>query len=212
LRVFLPDGDTRNFSMANAPAESDGAQLHIRHVPGGKFSEEILARLHQGDKLKIEIPYGDFFLRESHKQMVLITTGTGFAPLKSIIEDMIRRGEKTSCRLYWGGRTEADIYMRELPAKWAGRHQWFSFEPVLLAAGPLWRGRRGLVHEAVLQDFPDLSQHQVYACGNPLMVRRAKSDFSAQRMLDPDDFFSDAFVPTGAVDVFDATQDAGPVT
>jgi CDP-4-dehydro-6-deoxyglucose reductase/3-phenylpropionate/trans-cinnamate dioxygenase ferredoxin reductase subunit len=96
--------------------------------------------------------------------------------------------------------------MRQLPVKWAGRHQWFSFEPVLSAAGPLWRGRRGLVHEAVSQDFPDLSQHQVYACGNPLMVRRAKSDFSARRMLDPDDFFSDAFVPTGAVDAFDEAQ------
>jgi NAD(P)H-flavin reductase/ferredoxin len=210
LRVLLPDGDSRNFSMANAPAESDGAQLHIRHVTGGKFSEEILAHLQQGDELEIEIPYGDFFLRESRKKIILIATGTGFAPLKSIVEDMIRRGEQRPCRLYWGGRTSTDIYMQELPAKWAARHAWFSFEPVLSDGGRSWTGRRGVVHEAVLQDRQDLSGYQVYACGNPAMVRRARTDFPNLCKLDPDDFFSDAFVPTGSREAMSELQGIGP--
>lgn len=197
LRVVMPDGDTRNYSMANAPGESDGAQLHIRHVPGGKFSEGILANLGQGATLKVEIPYGEFFLRDaSDKALVLIATGTGFAPLKSIVEDLIRRDIRRPCRLYWGARTSRDLYLRDLPEKWAARHSWFSFHPVISEPEAGWCGRRGLVHAAVMEDLPDLSQHQVYACGNPTMVRSAQTDLPARCRLDSDDFFADAFVPT----------------
>ena len=97
LRITMPDGDTRNFSMANPPHESDGAQLHIRHVPGGRFSEGVLVGLRQGDKLEVELPYGDFYLRtDSEKPIICVATGTGFAPLKSMIEDLIKRGNKRS--------------------------------------------------------------------------------------------------------------------
>jgi NAD(P)H-flavin reductase/ferredoxin len=195
LRVLMPDGDSRNFSMANPPQESDGAQLHIRHVPGGRFSEAVLASLKTGDKLDIELPYGEFFLREdAAKPVVLIATGTGFAPIKSIVEDMIRRGISRPAKLYWGARGKADLYMPALLAKWTAQATWLSIAPVLSEAGPDWPGRRGLVHRAVLDDVPDLSLHQVYACGNPLMIKAARDEFGRIAKLPENEFYADPFV------------------
>src|ERR1700730_16213192 len=130
--VNMLDGDTRNFSMANPPHESDGVQLHIRHVPGGRFSEGVLVGLQQGDKLEVELPYGDFYLRaDSEKPIICIATGTGFAPLKSMVEDLIKRGNKRPLHLYWGGRRRPDLYLLDLAAKCAARAAWFAFTPVL---------------------------------------------------------------------------------
>jgi NAD(P)H-flavin reductase/ferredoxin len=200
LRITMPDGDTRNFSMANPPHESDGAQLHIRHVPGGRFSEGVLVGLQQGDKLDVELPYGDFYLRaDSEKPIICIATGTGFAPLKSMVEDLIKRGNKRPLHLYWGGRRRQDLYLADLAAKWAGRAAWFAFTPVLSEPDSDWQGATGLVHHAVLKDQSDLSGSQVYACGNPLMIRNAQRDFEKSAGLSRDQFFADPFVPSGTV-------------
>src|ERR1700748_3076679 len=122
LRVAMPDGDTRNFSMANAPRESDGVQLPIRRIPGGQFSDGVLAGRERGDKHEVEIPFGEFSLRTgSDKPMVCLATGTGFAPIKSIIEDLIARGNTRQVRLYWGGRRRQDIYLEELTDQWTAR-------------------------------------------------------------------------------------------
>jgi NAD(P)H-flavin reductase len=198
LRIFMPDGDTRNFSMANPPHESDGAQLHIRHVPGGRFSESVLAGLRQGDKLEVDLPYGDFYLRaDSEKPIICVATGTGFAPLKSMIEDLIKRGSKRSVHLYWGGRRRRDLYLADLAAKWAARAAWFAFTPVLSEPDANWQGATGRVHHAVLTDQSELSGSQVYACGNPLMIRNARGDFERSGGLSPDQFFADPFVLSG---------------
>jgi NAD(P)H-flavin reductase/ferredoxin len=198
LRINMPDGDTRNFSMANPPHESDGAQLHIRHVPGGRFSEKVLAGVQKGDKLEVELPYGEFYLRsDSQRPVVCLATGTGFAPLKSILEDLIHRGNKREVRLYWGGRRRQDLYMAELPEKWAARVSWFKFVPVLSEPDPDWRGATGLVHQAVLRDLSDLSGWQIYACGNPVMIRSARRDFEKLAGLPGNQFFADPFVPSG---------------
>jgi NAD(P)H-flavin reductase/ferredoxin len=198
LRINMPDGDTRNFSMANPPHESDGAQLHIRHVPGGRFSEKVLAGIQKGDKLEVELPYGDFYLRsESQKPVVCLATGTGFAPLKSILEDMIKRGNKREVHLYWGGRRRQDLYMADLPEKWTARAGWFKFVPVLSEPDPAWKGATGLVHQAVLRDLSDLSGWQIYACGNPVMIRNARRDFEKLAGLPGNQFFADPFVPSG---------------
>ena len=198
LRVLMPDGDTRNFSMANPPKESDGVQLHIRRIPGGRFSEGVLARLQKGDRLRIEIPYGQFYLRtESEKPIVCLATGTGFAPLKAMIEDLIGRGNTRSVRFYWGGRRKEDLYLADLPKKWQARASWLTFTPVLSEPDAGWSGATGLVHRAVLRDIPDLSYWQVYACGNPLMIRNAKRDFQSLGSLPDDQFFADPFVPSG---------------
>jgi NAD(P)H-flavin reductase/ferredoxin len=198
LRINMPDGDTRNFSMANPPHESDGAQLHIRHVPEGRFSEGVLAGLQQGDKLEVELPYGDFYLRtESAKPIIAVATGTGFAPLKSMIEDLIKRGNQRPLHLYWGGRRRHDLYLADLAVKWATRATWFAFTPVLSEPDADWQGATGLVHHAVLKDRSDLSGSQVYACGNPLMIRNARRDFERSAGLPDDQFFADPFVPSG---------------
>lgn len=197
LQVLLEDGARRCFSMANPPQQSDGAQLHIRLVPGGRFSGQVLPGLAAGMTLRVELPYGDFFLREpSDKPALFVASGTGFAPIKSILEDAFRRGVKRAMALYWGARKRKDLYLMPLPEKWAAQRPAFRFVPVLSEEGPQdgWRGRTGLVHRAVMEDFSSLAGHEAYACGVPAMINAARRDFERERALPPEDFHCDAFV------------------
>lgn len=198
LKIMMADGDSRNYSMANPPQRNDSVQLHIRHVHGGRFSEEVLAGLDRGDQLQVELPYGEFSLDEqSERPVVLVATGTGFAPIKSIVEDQIARGRSRPMHLYWGARRAEDLYLAELATTWADTAPWFSFTPVLSEPNTEWVGRTGLVHRAVLDDYPDLRGHDVYACGNPAMTSAALDDFVHSGGLSPDSYYCDAFVPSG---------------
>jgi len=198
LRVLMPGGDSRNYSMANAPHRNDEIELHIRQVPGGMFSQRILPNLAKGSSLEIELPYGEFRLSENDDvPAILLATGTGFAPIKSMIEHNIRSGSRRRLHLYWGANTEADLYMQELPRGWAEKHDWFTFTPVVSAPSSNWEGRTGFVHKAVQEDYPDMSALEVYACGAPVMIDAARRDFSAFSGLPPSAFFSDAFVSSG---------------
>ncbi|MBL4597372.1 MAG: 2Fe-2S iron-sulfur cluster binding domain-containing protein [Rhizobiaceae bacterium] len=198
LRVLMDDGDSRNYSLANPPHRNDSAELHIRHVPGGKFSQTILANLEKGATLKVELPYGEFTLSEREDQpAILIATGTGFAPIKSIVEHQIKSGGTRPMHLYWGSNIEADLYMRSLPEKWGATHPWFSFTPVISCPDKNWTGRDGLVHHAVQNDYPDMAALEVYACGAPVMINAAQKDFCEKAGLKDEAFFSDAFVPSG---------------
>jgi CDP-4-dehydro-6-deoxyglucose reductase/3-phenylpropionate/trans-cinnamate dioxygenase ferredoxin reductase subunit len=199
LQVVMEGGDRRNFSLANATRENAGAELHIRHVSGGKFSTQFLPRLSVGDALKVEAPFGDFFLRDTGRPIILLASGTGFAPIKSIIETAIHKGEQRPMHLYWGARTRKDIYLEELPVKWASRQPWFSFTPVLSEPPASWTGRTGLVHDAVREDLADLSAADVYACGHPLMVLGAQRNFTESHGLPESQFFADAFVEANAI-------------
>lgn len=195
LQVHLDDDTCRNYSMANPPHHSDVVHLHVRHVPGGRFSEGVLRELAVGRKLRIELPYGEFFFRDdSTKPVILVATGTGFAPVKSIVEDAVKRKIERPLVVYWGARRQQDFYLAELAQKWhdAGLVR---FVPVLSEPHDGWTGRTGLVHHAVLTDFPSLAAHQVYACGNPTMTRGAREDF-IRAGLPKDEFFCDAFVQT----------------
>jgi NAD(P)H-flavin reductase/ferredoxin len=203
LTVALPGGDprnpsaTRNYSMANPPHQNDGALLHVRRVPGGRFSGEVLDKLAKGDLLTVELPFGEFTLDDdSDRPVLLVATGTGFAPVKSMVEDRIKRGGGRPVHLYWGARSRHDLYLDELPERWARKYPWFTFTPVLSRPGPEWPGRSGYVHRAVLADHPDLDGHDVYACGNPDMTAAARAGFTAAG-LDPDRYFCDAFVRSG---------------
>ncbi|WP_016884993.1 MULTISPECIES: 2Fe-2S iron-sulfur cluster-binding protein [unclassified Rhodococcus (in: high G+C Gram-positive bacteria)] len=198
LKVFLDDGDSRSYSMANPPHENDGVQLHIRRVQGGRFSDEMLGGLERGTRLRIELPYGEFSLNpDSDRPVIFVASGTGFAPVKSIIEDHLKRGGERSVHLYWGARGQGDIYLPELPAKWASDPGRVSFTPVLSHPAEDWTGRTGLVHRAVLEDYANLSDHEVYACGSPAMTSAAREDFVHEAGLAPDNFYCDAFVPSG---------------
>lgn len=196
LDVILEDGARRSFSMANPPQQNDGALLHARLVPGGRFSEEVLPSLAAGGTLKVELPFGDFFLRDSSAPALLVASGTGFAPIKAMLEDAFRRGVERPLTLYWGARRLRDLYQLDVPLKWAERQKNFRFVPVLSEPSPDdgWRGRRGFVHRAVIEDCETLAGCEVYACGVNAMVNAARRDFIGERALAPAAFFCDAFV------------------
>ncbi len=196
LEFLLRDGSRRSFSMANSPEEDELIQLHVRHVPGGQFTDHVFGKMKERDILRFEAPHGTFFLREeSDKPIVFVASGTGFAPIKAILEHAFRKEIARPMTLYWGGRRPKDLYLNELPVKWASDHANFKYVPVISDALPEdgWSGRTGFVHRAVMQDFPDLSAHQVYACGVPIMVDSARRDFIAQCKLPEDEFYADSF-------------------
>jgi NAD(P)H-flavin reductase/ferredoxin len=194
LDVILEDGARRSFSMANAPQQSDVAVLHVRVVPGGRFSGEVLPGLKQGDILRVELPSGDFWLREGERPLVFVASGTGFAPVKSILETEFRRNSARPMALYWGARSRKDLYLADLPEKWAAQHANFRFVPVLSEPDADWAGRTGFVHRAVMEDYATLAGCEVYACGVTAMVEAARREFTLQRSLPENDFYCDAFV------------------
>ena len=199
IEFIQRDGSRRAYSMATAPGHlgtPPAIELHVRHMPGGKFTDHVFNAMKDKEILRLEGPYGSFFLREdSDKPIVLLASGTGFAPIKAIIEQMKDKGITRPAVLYWGCRTRADLYRQEWALQAVAELPWLRYVPVLSEAKPddAWDGRTGLVHRAVMQDLPDLSGHQVYACGVPIMVESAKRDFVAQCGLPEDEFYADAF-------------------
>jgi CDP-4-dehydro-6-deoxyglucose reductase, E3 len=199
VEFLLRDGDRRAYSLGNAPhtqAENPGAELHIRHMPGGKFTDHVFSAMKEKEILRVEGPFGSFYLREdSAKPMVLLASGTGFAPIKAIIEHMQFKAITRPATLYWGGRRPDDLYMDAwVQARLADMPN-LRYIPVISNAAPEdnWTGRTGFVHRAVLQDIPDLSGYQVYACGAPIVVDSAKADYMALGGLPEDEFYADSF-------------------
>ncbi len=199
IEFLLRDGSRRSYSMGNAPHTLEpGApkvELHIRHMPGGKFTDPVFTTMKEKDILRVEGPYGSFFLREdSNKPMVLLASGTGFAPIKALIEHMQHKGITRPATLYWGGRRPSDLYMKEWVAGQLAQMPNLRYVPVVSNATleDAWTGRTGFVHQAVLQDHPDLSGFQVYACGAPIVVDSAQRDYGAAG-LPAEEFFADSF-------------------
>ncbi|MGI9219221.1 MAG: CDP-6-deoxy-delta-3,4-glucoseen reductase [Hydrogenophaga sp.] len=198
VEFLLRDGDRRSYSMANAPhtqAAGPQMELHIRHMPGGKFTDQVFGTMKEKDILRIEGPYGSFYLREdSNKPIVLLASGTGFAPIKAILEHMAHKGITRPATLYWGGRRPADLYQAAWIEAQLGVMANLRYVPVVSDALPEdgWTGRTGFVHSAVLQDLPDLSGHEVYACGAPIVVESARREYVAAG-LPEEAFFADSF-------------------
>ena len=194
--ILTRSGLRRSLSIANAPHDDEVLQLHLRNY-GGPFSQFVFNTLKEKDILRFEGPLGTFFLREdSAKPLILLASGTGFAPIKAIVEHALHKGIQRPMTLYWGCRVRADLYLNALAQSWARDHG-VTYIPVLsdATADDSWTGRSGFVHQAVMQDFPDMSGHQVYACGAPIVIDSARRDFAAQCQLPPDEFFCDAFTP-----------------
>jgi NAD(P)H-flavin reductase/ferredoxin len=194
INIVLDDGQRRAFSFANAPHDNRQIELHVRLIPGGRFTGAVFSTMKVGDELEFEGPLGDFRLSNSNAPILLVAGATGFAPIKSIVEDAFQRGIARPMWLYWGVRRRRDLYLLELAEQWARDHANFHLVPVLSEPGDEWAGRRGLVHEAMLHDFPDLSGREVYVCGSVKMVETAVPAFIA-RGLSEDFCFSDAFLP-----------------
>jgi CDP-4-dehydro-6-deoxyglucose reductase len=199
VEVILRDGSRRAYSMANAAhnlGSPPSLELHLRHMVGGVFTDHVFNGMKDKDILRIEGPFGSFFLREDSTQpMVLLASGTGFAPIKAIIEHLQFKRIERPAVFYWGCRTRADLYLHDWALQMCEQLPGLRYVPVLSEPLPAdaWTGRVGLVHEAVMADHPDLSAHQVYACGAPVMVEAAQRDFVARCALPGHEFYADAF-------------------
>jgi CDP-4-dehydro-6-deoxyglucose reductase, E3 len=199
IDILLKDGKRRSFSMANAPHDDALIQLHVRKSPGGAFSNYVFDQMKERAILRFEGPLGTFYLREdSDKPLIFVAGGTGFAPIKALIEHCLHEGIDRPMVLYWGVRSLKDLYMGDLPGRWQQEHGNFTYIPVLSdpLPGDGWTGRTGLVHQAVLDDFADLSGYQVYACGAAGMTDIARKTFVEARALPEDEFYCDAFTPS----------------
>ena len=199
VEFILRDGSRRSYSMATAPHEvgdKPAIELHVRHLPGGKFTDHVFSAMKEKDILRVEGPFGSFFLREdSDEPMILLASGTGMAPIKAIVEHMIWKGSQRKAELYWGCRSKVDLYLNDWAEAATRRLPNLRYIPVLSEARPEddWHGRTGLVHQAVMHDHPDLTSWQVYACGAPIMVESAQRDFVARCGLPDDEFYADSF-------------------
>ncbi|MCX7164176.1 MAG: CDP-6-deoxy-delta-3,4-glucoseen reductase [Betaproteobacteria bacterium] len=202
IEFLLKDGRRRAFSIANAPHDDGFLQLHVRLIPGGEFTGHVFGSMREKDILRFQGPCGNFFLREdSAKPVILLAGGTGFAPVKAMVEHAIHSRMTRPMEIYWGARNRAGLYLPDLPAAWVAAHKHIRYVPVLseAAAEDRWQGRCGLAHRAVLEDHADLSAYQVYACGAPAMIDAARGEFAAQG-LPPEEFFADAFSYATAID------------
>jgi CDP-4-dehydro-6-deoxyglucose reductase len=196
VEFILRDGARRSYSMANAPHNGPGVELHIRHMPGGKFTDHVFSAMKEKEILRVEGPFGSFYLREeSDKPMVLLASGTGFAPIKALVEHLQFRSSTRPATLYWGGRRPPDLYMDAWVRERCAEMPNLRYVPVISNALPEdnWTGRTGFVHKAVVEDFPDLSGHQVYACGAPIVVDSARAEYTASCALPPEEFYADSF-------------------
>lgn len=205
INIILDDGAKRSFSFAKAPTDPAQAtplpddsviELHVRRVEGGRFTTHVFERMQVGDEVNFEGPIGRFTLRDSERPILMIAGATGFAPIKSILEDAFRRGVSRPIQLYWGVRSEGDLYLQDQLGRWQIEHDNFTYVPVLsgLADDNPWSGRRGFVHQALLADHPDLSGYEIYVCGSVHMVQAAVPDFLSHGLAE-EFCFSDAFVP-----------------
>lgn len=193
--VILKDGSRRSYSMATTPNEDNQLEWHIRNT-GGVFSQFAYQDLKERALLRLEGPYGTFYLRDTAKPMVFVASGTGFAPIQALLLQLENQANTRPVALYWGGRQLQDLYLHQWVVDFAIEHSWLTYIPVLsdLNSDDNWQGATGFVHHQVLADFQSLSGYEVYACGNPLMVDSARDDFINQRGLNSEDFFADAFV------------------
>ncbi|MFG5779746.1 2Fe-2S iron-sulfur cluster-binding protein [Comamonas sp. J-3] len=193
LNICLPGGEHRSFSMSS-PQQGNRVTLQIRKIAGGRFTEQMLARTQPGDVLDVELPHGTFYYHaKDYQPMVFAATGTGFAPIKAILESLLDDEDCPPIHFYWGMRSEADLYLLDEIAAWAGRLYEFTFVPVLSRASDSWAGRRGYVQHAIAEDFGDLSEHSVYLCGSPSMIQEAKALLALSGAA-LDKIYSDSFV------------------
>ena len=196
LRVLLEDGRTRNYSLANAPKANDGAELHVRLIPGGVFSA-VADTLKPGDRLQVELAFGQWTPDpETERPLILAVTGTGAAPALAVVQDLIAKGSRRPVWVYWGARTAAEHYAAERFEALAHRHDWLTFARVASRPGAGWAGRTGHVQDAALADHAGLSAFDVYVCGSPAMTDGARDAFLAAG-LDPARFHADPFVESG---------------
>lgn len=188
---LIVKGERRSYSIANSKDSYSGIELHVGRVTGGLFSEYIFNELKIGQLLRFEGPIGSFFVRDADSPIVFLAGGTGFAPVKSMVEQLIEQNSSREIHIYWGASTKSGFYSN-LANEWQSKYQNIHYTPVL-SGDESYDGRKGLVHKAVIEDIRDMSKYEVYACGSPVMIEAARNDFIVSG-LNSENFYSDAFV------------------
>jgi CDP-4-dehydro-6-deoxyglucose reductase, E3 len=202
IDIILQDGRRRSFSLANPPHQDEVLELHIRRVPNGYFTDHVFEHMKEKALLRIEGPLGTFFLREdSSRPVILMGGGTGFAPLQGIMQHALHQGITRPMHLFWGVRAQRDLYHHALAQTWVQQHHHIRYTPVLSEPDVTepWPGATGWVHDAVLQHYPDLSQHEIYMSGPPPMIAAAQQAFATARLPEEHlyfDSFEFAHTPT----------------
>lgn len=192
LKLFTQDGHARSFSMASVP-RGGSIELHVRRIPGGAVTDRILPGMAAGDAVEVELPHGTFFHRaRDYRPLLMVATGTGIAPIKAILESLMDDPDCPPVSLYWGMREEGDLYLHEQILGWVERLYDFRYVPVLSRGGVGWQGRRGYVHHAAVDDLGDLSEHAIYLCGSPDMIRDARQAF-LDRGASTEHIYADSF-------------------
>lgn len=180
--ILLSEGKRRAFSIASPPQIEDEIELHIRHVEGGGFTGWVFDELKERDILRIEGPLGTFFIRHDSEErpMILMAGGTGFAPLKSMIEDLLLHNDQRPLHLFWGVRNRAELYLYEQARQWAEQNDHIQFSTALAERDGNDDGQdsfHGFVHQAVLQQYEDLSGFDIYMSGPPAMIDAGRAAF-----------------------------------
>jgi len=186
-------GIKRSYSIANAKHDSAGLELHIRKVPNGQMSDALFSSIKHSQLMRIEGPKGTFFIRKNEQPLILLAGGTGIAPVKAMVEELINDQDKRDVYIYWGMNSANSFYLQQL-FELSEKNAHIHYTPVLSGGGD-WGGRTGFVHQAVCDDFSSIQGFHVYACGSPLMINAAKAAFM-DKGLSSEQFFSDAFTPT----------------
>lgn len=196
VQVLLKNGQRRSYSMATSVLRDNQLEWHVRYMPNGIFSGHVFNELKPRELLRLEGPFGSFFLRSSDRPMVLLASGTGFAPIQALLEQLTGNGNRRPVYLYWGGRRRSDLYRHAELLEMEQTLAWFHYTPVLSRPSPAcdWLGATGFVHKQVMKDFASLRDFEVYACGAPIVVDSARTDYINERALEPNCFFADAFV------------------
>jgi CDP-4-dehydro-6-deoxyglucose reductase len=195
IDVLLKGGKRRAFSIASSPSKEDEIELHIRHVEGGDFTGFVFDDLQERDILRLEGPQGNFFVRndQANRPMILMGGGTGFAPLKSMIEHLLEQGDQRKIHLFWGAQSREELYLDDLAEEWAGKHEHIHYRRAISNPESTTENAfKGFVHEAVVAEFPDLSDFDVYMSGPPAMIDAARIAF-AECNLDRQRLFYDSF-------------------
>jgi CDP-4-dehydro-6-deoxyglucose reductase len=197
LDVMLSEGRRRSFSIASAPGDGRLIELHVRRASSSGFTGQLFDSMRAGTLLRIEGPLGQFWLRtDSPRAPLMVGGGTGYAPLRAMLRQLIADDDRRPVVLYWGGRGLPDLYEHGWLESLQRERPGFIYRPVLSdpVAGHdrAWTGRRGLVHEAVLADHPDLSGFDVYGSGPPAMIEAIRSQF-ADHGLPRGQLFFDSF-------------------
>ena len=195
IEFIMRDRSRRAFSLANSPSNTDYLELHLRQVPNGIFTNHVFDSMKEKAVVRIAGPYGSFYIRNtSNRPLVFVAGGTGFAPIKSILEKLIEEGDTRPVELYWGVRAKAGLYRNDLAKQWAFQYEHINYIPVLSETKEEdnWEGRTGFVHDAVMADIANIADYDVYMAGPPLMINAAKTAFSKQG-LPVDQLYSDSF-------------------